>query len=260
MKKIFILFSVFALCFLTSCEQFKQYFSSEQPEDAIASANGQYLYAEDIAAILGNASTAEDSARLQQQYIEKWTTDIILYDKAQRQLGNNAEIEKLVEDYRRSLYVNAYEQQWLQKNMPVTFNIDTLKAVYENNTSLFLLEEELWKGILLILPKGAPDKNRLEGWLANPTAANIEKIEKYAYAYASGYQLFMDNWVPQSQIEKYSNPADENYEGVLSIQKRMRVGEPMPFEFAQPKIEQWLLRQRENEYIEKLREKIYREQ
>lgn len=259
MKKTILCFCMLALVGLTSCEQFKKYFSPDKPEDAIAEANGEYLYASEIATLLSNATTAEDSIRLQEQYVEKWSTDILIYEKAKHQLRGNEEIERLVEDYRRSLYVHEYEQQWLQKNMPVTFNIDTLKAVYEKNKSLFLLEEELWKGILLILPTGAPDKARLEGWLANPNATNIEKIEKYAYAYASGYQLFMDQWVPQSQIEKYTKSSEEGYESVLSIQHRMRVGEPMPFEFAQPKIEQFMLRQRENEYIQKLREKIYRE-
>lgn len=187
------------------------------------------------------------------------TTEDLLYEKALRQVGQNDEIESLVQDYRRSLYIHEYEQQWLNKNMPQTLNEDTLKIIYEQNKSHFLLEDDLLKGILLILPIGAPNQDKLAMWMNSPNEKNLEKIEKYAFQYASGYQLFLDDWVPQSEIKKYTMENDSTHTSVLHVTERIKTGEPMPYEFAHSQLEQYLLEKRKHEYIQKFYNNVIKE-
>lgn len=201
---------------MSSCERFKQYFSLNEEE-----------------------------------MVEEKTTEDILYEKALRQIGHNDEIESLVENYRRSLYIHEYEQLWLSKNMPQTFSEDTLKAIYEENKNRFLLDEELLKGILLILPTGAPNQDKLVAWMQMPNEKNLEKIEKYAFQYASGYQLFLENWVAKSEIDKYTMENDSMHTAVLHVTERLKVGDMMPYEIAQGKLEQYLKEKRKKEYIQK---------
>ena len=72
--------------------------------------DGNFLYREDLQSVLPAGLSKDDSLLFAEHYIRNWVEDILLYDKAQSNIPNNGEIDKLVENYRKALIMHTYQQ------------------------------------------------------------------------------------------------------------------------------------------------------
>ena len=64
-----------------------------------------------------------------------------------------------------------------------------------------MLEESIVRGVLLVMPAGAPNIDKLREVIKKPyDEEQIEWVEKYAYQYAVGYELFVEDWKTMSEI------------------------------------------------------------
>ena len=233
--------------------------------------NGHYLEYTDLDQLTLGLSP-EDSAIVADNYIKQWSTEVLLYDKARNKVDDK-HIEALVEDYRRSLYAHAYAEhlvQHMSKRIPQA-EIDSFYALHKNQ---YILKDALVKGLLLIVPNGAPDLEKVKKALAKTDEKNIEFIEKYAYRYATGYELFTDEWKTLSQLsvwmpmkkadmQKQLKPntlvtmTDSVSTYMLQVNDVHAAGTVMPIEYARSEIEPVLLRERATEYLQRERERIY---
>ena len=68
--------------------------------------DGNFLYREDLQSVLPAGLSKDDSLLFAEHYIRNWVEDILLYDKAQSNIPNNGEIDKLVENYRKALIMH----------------------------------------------------------------------------------------------------------------------------------------------------------
>lgn len=266
MKKIGIIVALVACFLLSACTVLEK----KQQAGAVVELNGHYLYRSTLDSLtLGMNS--EDSTRVAQQFISQWAKEILVYDKASSR--TNQDIERLVENYRRTLYVHAYEQRLVDRRMSKTILDSTVVAVYENQPDRFLLDESIIKGLLVIVPNDAPTIDKLRGWLSK---VELDKIEKYAYQNASGYELFSDKWltttellrqIPIERAELESRLKTRNQVEItdstkiylLQITSKHMRGEAMPIDYARPEIEKMILNARQVEFLNKERERLYNE-
>ena len=247
---------------------------------AAVEVNGVYLYRSTLDSLtLG--MNAEDSLRTVQQYISQWAKDELMYEKAVRhqrsafsgQLSANREkdIETLVEEYRRALYVQAYEEYLVERRMPKTVPDSIVLQVYEQMPERFVLEESVVKGMLVVVPKEAKDIAKLRVWMAK---GKMDEIEKYAYKSANGYELFADQWKTTSELmnqiplsrsameaelknKNQIEVSDSLKTYILQVTDKQLAGEKMPMEYARPSIEKIVLSARQVEYLNKEREQMY---
>ncbi len=266
MKKIGIIGCIAAGLLLGSCTALEK----QQKVGAAVEVNGQYLYRSTLDSLTVGLSS-EDSLRMVQQYISQWTKDVLEYDKAKAR--TKSDLEKLVEEYRRALYVQAYEQQLIERHMPKAVPDSVVAQVYEQMPNRFLLDESIVKGILVVVPKDARDIAKLRGWMAKE---KLDEIEKYAYQNASGYELFADKWltttdllahIPAERAEMENQLKAKNQievtdslkTYVLQVTEKHLCGEQMPMEYARPEIEKIVLYERQVDFLNKEREKLYNE-
>ena len=87
----------------------------KQQAGSVAEVNGQYLYRSTLDSLTVGL-TGEDSIRVAQQYISQWAKDLLIYGQAKGR--SNKEIDRMVEDYRKALYVHAYEEYLVERRMP----------------------------------------------------------------------------------------------------------------------------------------------
>ena len=243
----------------------------KRPSGAIAEANGQYLYENEVRELTALATNSEDSAKLLEDYIEKWATEILMYDLAYEK---DQEIEDQVEKYRRSLYVHAYEQKLIEKRMSQQVDEISMQQFYEQHKGHFTLSEAIMKGLLLIIPIDAPNINSLRRDVQNLQGENLESIEKYAYKYAKGYELFFDEWRTMSQLMQsvplkdkiwqnqlaqymYYEQSDSLYVYMLRAKEFYRQGAEMPMDYAQDEIKKIILNQRKVHFLANEKHKIY---
>jgi hypothetical protein len=147
-------------------------------------------------------------------------------------------------------------------------------SFYQSHKSQYVLKEGIVKGLLVIVPNGSPDLEKLKKAMQNPTEDNIEHVEKYAYRYATGYELFTNEWKTTSQLLLWLPMGKNDMAGMLKQNRQIvladsastyvlqvtdirNVGEAMPIEYAKAEIEPILLRERSREFIKNERIKLY---
>ena len=79
--------------------------------------DGNFLYREDLQSVLPAGLSKDDSLLFAEHYIRNWVEDILLYDKAQSNIPNNGEIDKLVENYRKALIMHTYQQALIPQRL-----------------------------------------------------------------------------------------------------------------------------------------------
>lgn len=260
---------VFVSCvLLMGCDKFEQ----KRRGGLVAEYNGSTLAYSDLD-ILTRGLSLEDSARVAEQYIRQWATGLIVWEKS-KDLGDK-EIDRLVEDYRRWLYQFEWEKRQVSQKMPTYIEDTVVYDFYERNKSHFVLEESIVRGVLLVMPAGAPNIDKLREVIKKPyDEEQIEWVEKYAYQYASGYELFLDDWKTASQIALYLPTTKEELSKQLKQKKQIEwcdslniyllqvtdvcsAGEYEPLEYVQDKIQEMILSERQVEFVQSLRDDLY---
>ncbi len=266
MKRTWIIVAALACLLLYGCQAFEK----KQQSGAAVELNGHYLYRSTLDSLtLGMNS--EDSLRAAQLFIRQWAQDILLYDATMSH--TNAQIETMVDDYRRTLYAQAYEERLVESRMSKTITDSTVNALYQQMPERFKLDESIMKGMLVVVPSDAPNIQKLRQWMA---AQSLDKLEKYVYQNASGYELFVDQWKTTTEIirlvpieradlesrrrgSNHIEVADSSKIYLLQITDKNMRGEAMPVEYARPQIEQIILNARRVEFMRKERERLYNE-
>jgi hypothetical protein len=234
--------------------------------------NGQIITEVELDRLTAGLS-AEDSAHVAEQYIRQWASNLLMWDAATGEESDD--IERQVADYRRSLYQHAWEQNIVDQRMPRLIEDSVVAAFYEANKSHFVLREPIIRGVLLVLPEGAPKQDELRKRLSNSMDEdNIEWIEKYAYQYARGYELFLDQWRPlgdvlqcvpfdqktlkqQVKAGQLVQLQDTLSVYMLQLTEVCSAGESKPLDYVRGEIETMLLSERRVEFINKERERMY---
>ena len=266
MKKTGIVIALLAGFLLSGCTALDK----KQQSGAAVEVAGQYLYRATLDSLTLGLQP-EDSLRVVQQYVSQWAKDILMYENANAR--TNKDIERLVEDYRRTLYVQAYEEYLVQRRMPKSVADSTIVQIYAQMPERFQLDESIVHGILVVIPSNAPKEDKLRGWMAKE---ELDAIEKYAYQNASGYELFLDKWLTTTDLLAQIPVERADLESKLKAQNQIVVtdslktyllqvtqkylrGDQMPLEYARPQIEKIVLNTRQVDFLNKERERLYNE-
>lgn len=267
-KPVFIISIVLGLLLSAGCDITLK---RKPDKGVLLEVAGEYLYKSDLEQIIPPNSLPEDSAIIADRFIRQWAIDVLMYEKAQRYIANTKEIESLVEDYRKSLLVHEYEQQLINQRMePVPE--EEMQEFYEKYTSEFPMQEDILKGILLVVPQDAPQLKDVRTWLDDSdNTESLEKIEKYILQYATGYDFFLDHWVSLRQITRHipTNGLPQTIQKglieqtdsaklyLLKVEEIRHKGDNMPYEYAKPEIENILRNRKKIEFLQSFEDELY---
>ena len=257
----------FVVASLASCSLFERH----QHDDSAVELSGHYLSYRTLDSLTSGLS-AEDSASVAEHYVRRWAKDILLYDRALEPVDKS--LEAMVEDYRRSLYVHAYEQRLVAHRMSKEVDDSTVQAVYTRFPERFTLRESIAEGLLLVVPTAAPHIDKTRQTLLKHEEGYLEYIEKYAYQYATAYELFDDHWLTAQQLMLYLPLERDELTTLLArhslielqdtlstflllVTDKHLAGEPMPIDYARPAIEELVLRQRQVDFLKGEYDRLY---
>ena len=137
MKNISLCIVNFALCIaFTSCSYIEQYIKEHESEGVIAIIGDNYLYKDEIKDIVPQGTNSADSALIVEAYIQRWATNILILDNAKRNISNQTEINKMVENYRRTLTIHYYKQDMVNEKVKMPTDEETIN--FYNNNIFFL--------------------------------------------------------------------------------------------------------------------------
>ena len=264
-KGIIVILCVVLFC---GCAKFEQ----KRLSGVAVEYNGATVTYADLDALTYGFSS-EDSARVADSYIQQWATSLIVYDRSKE--IKSREIDEMVENYRRSLCQHEWERKQIAQKMPMLIEDSLVLEFYEQNKQHFILDRAILRGLLLIMPVGAPNLEKLKDMVEVPhEEENIEWVEKYAYQYAVGYELFLDDWKTVEQIAVYMPYSQDELSKQIKQKKQILAqdslnvyllqvtdfcgkGEYKPLEYVQDEIKELILSQRQVEFIRLLREDLY---
>lgn len=264
-KGIVVILCVVLFC---GCAKFEQ----KRLSGVAVEYNGATVTYADLDALTYGLSS-EDSARVADSYIQQWATSLIVYDRSKE--IKSREIDEMVENYRRSLCQHEWERKQIAQKMPMLIEDSLVLEFYEQNKQHFILDRAILRGLLLIMPVGAPNLEKLKDMVEVPhEEENIEWVEKYAYQYAVGYELFLDDWKTVEQIAVYMPYSQDELSKQIKQKKQILAqdslnvyllqvtdfcgkGEYKPLEYVQDEIKELILSQRQVEFIRLLREDLY---
>lgn len=261
---------LFVVCFLSACGQ-KTDHKGKTPLIEVA---GEFLYREDLQSVLPDDLSKDDSLLFAEHYIRNWIEETLLYNKAESNIPDNDRLEKLVENYRRSLILHAYQQELIEQKLKEKIPDEEIDKYYEEHKKLFVLEYPLLKGLFMKVPLKSPELNQVRVWYKKNTPDAIEKLEKYSLRNAVIYDYFYDRWIPATEVmdkiplslsnsEKslkeigHVEVKDSAYYYFLNISDYLDTGEQEPLEFARNEIKDILLNLKRVDFMRKVKNDLY---
>ena len=237
--------------------------------------DGSFLYREDLQAVLPAGLSKDDSLLFAEHYIRNWVEDMLLYDKAQSNIPNSGEIDRLVENYRKALIMHTYQQALIHQQLSEEISEQDLTDYYEKNQALFKVERPLMKGLFIKVPLTAPQLANVRRWYKTETQEAVEHLEKYSLQNAVKYEYFYDKWVTVSEVldlmplkvpdvddyldkNRHVELKDTAFCYFLNVSDYRRMGEEEPYEFARTQVKDMLLNVRQVEFMKQVKDDLYR--
>ena len=110
----------------------------------VAEAYGQFLYEADLRAVIPAGTPAADSASMAGAYVTNWLRERVLLHRAEINLSDvQKDVQRRLEDYRRSLIIYAYEQAVVREKLDTALTDADIEAYYAANTKNFELKDNI---------------------------------------------------------------------------------------------------------------------
>lgn len=268
MNRLLVLMACLSL--LVSCKG-----SKPVDADALVSVKGRILTRAEVTALIPKGLSSADSLLLAENYVKQWTKDILVYDVASRNLGDDRlEVDKLVDDYRRSLIRYRYQDRLVEERLKDNISESDKLSYYEQNQKQFVLDKSLIKGLFLKIPVDAPRIAEVKKWYKSTDVASLEKIEKYSVQNAAIYEYFYDKWIDFDEVmdnipihvsnpnsflksNKHVEVVDSLYCYLLNIKEYLPAGSVEPYDYASSRVAEMLVNLRRVEFLRSFEDELY---
>ncbi len=266
-----VIYGVLSMLLLFSCGRGVQ----DVGADVLVSVEGHSLLRSEVESVIPRTLSSADSLLMAESYVKKWVKDVLVYDVAEENLGEEmADVERLVEAYRHSLIRYRYQEQLVRERLSAEIRESDVLNYYETNQKKFELKTNLVKGLFLKVPIDAPGLADLKRWYKSDDASAVEKIDKYSLQNAAIYDYFYDKWMDFEDVMEnipiqLSNPSaylkanktlevsDSSYCYLLNIRDYIPAGQVAPYDYVQPQIMDMLLAQRKQKFLRDFEEELY---
>jgi len=270
---------------LTLCVLFAATFTACEPEQKPGEKKGEVLarvykytlYASDLADLVPDGSTEADSLRITSNYINSWVHDMVLMQKAEQNLSaQQKNVEKQLEDYRRSLVIYAYEKELVRQKLDTVVGAEEIENYYLQNEQNFQLKDNIIKVVYVKVDKKAPQLAKLRTLYKSDKPQDLQELEKYCRQFAQNYFLDEDAWLLFDDLLKEIPIETYNKELFLQNNRFVEVADSAsyyfvnikgfkiknslsPLAFERENIRNIILNKRKQELIDRMKKDLYRQ-
>lgn len=269
--RVITLLLVSLLCCISCKEQ-----HDHRGKTPLVEVDGNFLYKEDLTSALPVGLSKDDSLLFTEHYIRSWAEEILLYEKAENNIPDNAGIDQLVENYRKALIMHTYQQELINQRLSKDLPEEDVMAYYEQNKELFKLDYPLIKGLFIKVPLTAPQLANVRKWYKTEKQDAVEHLEKYSLQNAVKYEYFYDKWVSVTDVldmlplqvetpEVYLNShrqielKDTAFYYFLNVSDYRSAGDQKPYEFARSEAKDLLVNQRQVSFMKQVKDDLYKQ-
>ncbi len=194
----------------TSCK--KQILPGEDvPEPILLAQVFDYkLYFDDIKDLIQGYANAEDSIQQVRNLTEHWVRDRLLLVEAEKNFPKEANMNKLLEDYRQSLLRHFFEQRALEERLDTVITESDLQRYYEANKEQHRLESGILRGYYFKIKRPQTRGDKILQWWKTFPKQHMEEVLQYAGKHAK------TNWADSTQWHEMQMVIQLFPEGTLS--------------------------------------------
>jgi hypothetical protein len=169
---------------------------------AVARAGDTYLYLDQIPQLVTGETSANDSAGIIHDYINKWARNQFLYQKAVENLSPELreEIDSQLEKTRTDLVIYQYQRQMMLEKMDTTISEAELESYYSANQESFNLGSNIIKALFIKLPVETPDIYRIRSLAQSNEQNDLQQLETICYQFADKFDDFSEKWIPFNRL------------------------------------------------------------
>lgn len=173
----------------------------EKNEEPLARVYDKFLYVSDVAGLVNENTTPEDSARIVEDYIDNWIRQNLILRVAEDNLQTAmAKINEQTEEYKSSLILYAYERQFLAENLDTVVVEDSLKAYYDQHQQDFNLQQDIYRMAYAVVPKSDKTADSVSYWLNRGLEKYRLPLERYCVNHADRFSLNTDIWLGENDL------------------------------------------------------------
>ena len=190
-------------------------------ERPIATVNETDLYKEDIKKMIPKNISEKDSVVLVKSLINNWAKQQLLLKKAQENISsvNSEKIESLVNDYRKSLYINGYKERLIKQKLDTVVSDQEVYTYYQNNKNNFKLNNDILQFDYVYFGHDFLDKQETINFFKSDKEEDRIALEDQSINYKS-YRLKDTAWVTVDYLKQKIPPlSTESKEKLLKISK-----------------------------------------
>lgn len=269
---ILVIFFLSSMLLLVSCEEQ----ISHKGKTPLLSIDDDYLYKEDVEHFMAANIPFTDSARLVSEYVQRWVEDALFYRMARRNVRDTKEVERLVDNYRRSLLLNIYQDKLIAQRLVREISDDEVADFYERNKGLFLLDAPMIQGVFLKVSNKAPKLSSVRRWMSEAAPEDVESLEKYSLTNAIAYDYFVDVWrtldaiaarmpmttdalVERLQRDNFVEVSDTGALYLLNVTALLNKGEHKPQALADTEIRALLANSMKVNFVKEAKRDLFRQ-
>lgn len=271
-KNRLFLVLVGGLLVLASCDSL---FRKKAEKEPLARVGEEYLYREDVALLIREDMSPQDSALFVTDYINDWASKQLLLSKSKINLPEEklAEFDRLVADYRADLYTRAYVEALVLSAQDTAVSTNQLRQYYEKEKENFKLNEKLVQLRFVGLPPQFLHKDEVVAKMKKWEEADRVYLDSVAMQFKK-IHLNDSIWVSASRVMEEIPPLtplnEEDYlkkSQFFELQDSLEVylgqvtdvleiNDIAPFDYISPDLRQLILNRRRMDHVRKLETEI----
>jgi hypothetical protein len=263
---IVLVFFVFVSC---------SYFKPEAKPEAIARVGESYLYKSDIADLLPEGTSKEDSLLIVQNFINRWATQKLLINAAELNITKEEQIafDKLIQQYKVDLYTKAYLEAIVKREVDTSVSNAEIKAYYQENKENFRTNGVLIRLRYIHLSIEHPKFDLIKSKFFDTKKSDAKFWETYQLQF-KGSAMNDSVWVEMNQVyqklpfitpdnsENYIAPGktiqypDSTDVYLVKISNVIDKNEVSPYEYVKSTLKELIINRRKLELIKKFEKEI----
>jgi hypothetical protein len=256
---------------VVSCD----YFKAPKKPKAIARVGESYLFQDDIVDLVPNGTSKKDSIAIVKSFIDRWATQKLLFEAAQRNIGKDkvSEFSALIDQYKVDLYTKDYIESLVIRQIDTVVTEVQIEEYYAKNKQYFKNSSELVKLRYINLVKENPKFAKIKSKFSSFTKKDRKELEQLAVQFKS-YAFNDSIWVDINQVyekipfinlenkQKYISSGmnfqypDSTTVWLVKVNNVLPKDSPTPLEFLRPTIKQIIINNRKLDLINTIEKEI----
>lgn len=263
------LFLLSGLLTFTGCD-----LRSTGSENWVVRVQDHYLTTDELNEIIPPGTTEEDSAKIADNYINKWLKDQVVLVQAELNLPPElTDFEQQLRDYRNSLVVYTFERELIQQKLDTVITDREVEEYYENHKDNFALKDYIVRVNFIKLPANAPKVAQVEEWILSGSYEDLEMLDDYSRQFAEfGFfddqrWIYFDDLIRQIPIRvtdkdqflsqnKLVKLNEGDYLYILKIVDYQLKNGTSPLAFVEKDIRNIIINKRKREFILEMRKDL----